>query len=62
MILVLTYRFIRYEDLTLNVIKVTKNIFRFLGLTFNKNVEYFIETHINTENTEAHGTERITKR
>ena len=62
MILVETYRFIRYEDLTLNVMKETKNIFRFLGLPFNKNVEYFIENHINTENTEAHGTERITKR
>ena len=62
MFLVETYRFIRYEDLTLNVIKETKNILGFLGLPFNKNVADFVEIHTNTESTKVHGTERITKR
>lgn len=41
----LFHRVIRYEDLSLNPYKMTKEILKFYGLPFDPSVESFLDTH-----------------
>ncbi len=42
------YRLVRYEDLVLNPVKVTRELYGFIGVTYSDSVERFI-----TENTNS---------
>ena len=54
-------RALRYEDLSLDVSEVGKNILTFLNMKMNENFERFLATHTATNSTLVHGTIRDSK-